>query len=92
MKNRSKKWKDVSSYSQRDAVRSPSNYELKSKFIRVHVHRHTDWPKDAWLLSCDQLGVIRYDLRETNLQDAQDKAILLIKSTLKAFLRELENT
>ena len=47
------KWKDISSFDQRDNVRTPHAFELCVGALRLRVHRHIHYDPDVWLLSCE---------------------------------------
>jgi hypothetical protein len=83
-------WKDVTGYSQSDTVRTPRNFELKTKYLRINVHRHINWPKDVWLLSCHQLGMECREMKEVSIERAQVEAIEHIKHALNAYLKDLK--
>jgi hypothetical protein len=82
-------WKDISSYSQRDTIKIPNNYELVVNNTKIHVHRHIYFPK-TWLLSCHELGVSQLDLKTNDISEAKEKAINVLISHLNKYI-DLQN-
>ena len=46
-------WKDISSFSQGDKVRTPNAFELNADGFRLRVHRHMHHAPGEWLLTCE---------------------------------------
>lgn len=83
-------WKDISSYSQRDTIKIPNNYELIVNNTKIHVHRHMYYPK-TWLLSCHELGISQRDLETNDIDEAKEKAIDVLIAHLDKYI-DLQNT
>jgi hypothetical protein len=83
-------WVDATSYSQNArGKQKPRIWECKLGPWRASVHRHLNWPEDAWLLSCDVLNVRCHDLEQPDLQRAQRKALRVLHGKVQWIAREL---
>lgn len=69
------------SFSQSDRVREPILFELDVKGIRAIVHRHHYAP-GKWLLSCDDLGLERFEMKSEKIEIAKTQALEKLASVL----------
>lgn len=47
------RWKDISSFSQRDKVREPRTFVMEVAGLSITVTRHMHYAPTDWLLCCD---------------------------------------
>lgn len=81
-------WKDVSSFSKNDKVRTPRTFELAFGAFRLVVTRHIHYADNVWLAKCDGLFSER-ELRSVLAGDAKQEATKLAVLKLKEALEEL---
>lgn len=81
-------WKDVTNYSRDDKVREPAEWELRTKSLRICVHRYIGCG-EAWFLTCHDLSIVRHDLDTTDVAAAQKKAINVIVRRVRSLAAEV---
>lgn len=83
-------WKDVSSWSRSDTVRTPKTWEASASGMRIVITRHRDYPPDAWILRCSEVGLDLLQLMAVDLEEAQLEALGLVRGRLKLWLASVE--
>lgn len=75
-------WTDQTTYKRGDTERIPTTWHcaLTDK-VSFLVHKHIYYG-DAWLLTCNYLGVERLDLGTTELESAKARATLKMRDLL----------
>ena len=78
-------WKDTSSWSKSDSEETrlvPKSWTINFNEFRLVVHRHIDYDKDEWLVTCYP-GLFRQSvLKNKEIDLAKIEAILLLKTLL----------
>jgi hypothetical protein len=74
----SRKWAETS-----------GGYEAYTPTMRISVHRYMGEPKDAWFLTCYDLGVQRMPLKSKTTQAAQAEAMSAIREHVRKLANEL---
>jgi hypothetical protein len=64
----------------------PSSYELTTDHIKISVHRHIDYPDDAWLVSCHDVGIIQKQLKSKIVVTARNESVVLVKRKLQLMI------
>ena len=80
-------WKDVSSQSKSDKVRTPSAFETTCGTFRLCVHHYHDCG-DTWFASCRNLFDLR-QLKSKDIEEAKVEAADLLKKLLTEALEKL---
>lgn len=83
-------WKDTSSYSRDDKIRIPSCFELSISSLGIRVHRHIDYPKHVWLLTCHEISINRYQLKSSESGNAQKEALEIVKRKAQQMILDIE--
>lgn len=83
------KWEDITTYSQGDAERIPTVWEVRIDRFRIRVHRHIDYPPNIWLLTCEPF-FYRKELPRKDITRAKTYAIALVMRKLLETFRKLE--
>lgn len=81
-------WKDITTYTQNDKVRTPRVYVINLGKIRLTVHRHIDWPEDQWLASCQLFPMTQLSFKE--IDKAKWEAVNIFESALVKALKDIE--
>lgn len=81
-----REWQDATIYSRGDKTREPSTWHhivrYKGGYLNISVHRHIDFPKDVWLLTCHSF-FIKHQLKNKNINKAKREALRKVKKELK---------
>lgn len=64
--------------------------ELKTKSMRIAVHRLIGYGPDQWLMSCYGIDMVQVELESKDINYAKKEAIEIVKHILEKRLRELE--
>ena len=80
------KWKDISSFSQGDKVRTPTTFEARIGPVRVVVTRRQKC--DGWYLNCDPWHSLK-PLGEMSADEAKRVAGRQIRSDARALMEAL---
>jgi ribulose-5-phosphate 4-epimerase/fuculose-1-phosphate aldolase len=83
-------WVDVTSYRQSDTRRIPATLELQASGLRIVVTRYRDFPPDAWVMHCHEVGISTLGLKHKDLAEAQLEAMDLVKRRLSRWLAALD--
>lgn len=87
MKNR---WEDSSSWSRDEKDRSvPKSMIFDTPVLSVRLHHLMYSDKDAWFVSCNDIGLVDYELGIVPIEEAQQKAINKVKSVLRVMYNSL---
>jgi len=78
-------WKDITTYSQGDKERIPSVYEFTIGGFRVAIHRHMDYEKDRWLVSCDALRINKIKLSNKDIEKAKLEGLQFVNNVLRNY-------
>ena len=86
-------WQDVSSYSRGVPVerRVPSTWEMRTKLMRIAVHRHIDYPPDTWLVSVNGVDIKQKPLVATDQETAKLEALSIVRIALARMLAEISD-
>lgn len=80
-------WKDRTSYSRNGSRVEPRVWEIVHGPMRVTVHRHIGYAPDAWLVTCNAVGLDCYELvRGLSADEAKKRALQVVHEELSAFL------
>ena len=82
-------WKDTTSYSQSDKERIPRSWTIKSVELSITVHRHRDYDKDVWLLSCVNLHIDCKQLGNKDIELAKNEALNYVASYINILSSEI---
>jgi hypothetical protein len=82
-------WKDVSSYSQSDKVRTPHSFEPRCGQFRLYIH-HYFGCGDTWFTSCRGVFDI-VQLKSKDIEEAKVEAADLLKKLLTEALEKLND-
>lgn len=78
-------WKETSNFTS-SKVNEPTECTTNLEEITIRVHRPTDF-RNSWLLSCKDLGLIDFELQETDIgkakSEALEKTLIIVKSKIK---------
>lgn len=80
-------WKDISSFSQSDKVRTPNCFETRCGKFRLIVH-HYHGCGDTWFASCHRIFE-QHELKSKDIEDAKVEAVELLKKILTEALESL---
>ena len=80
------KWKDRGS---RINLTEPGSSELRLAHFRLSIHRHIDYPKDVWFMSCHGLFSMA-PARSKRLARVKVEAVAKVGRMLCDALTELE--
>jgi len=85
------RWKDTSSWSQRDPsdLRVPKEWTLRTANVRIVVHHHMDYEPDRWFCSAYPLFDMQ-GLMAGDAEAAKAEAVELVGQWLRTALRGLE--
>jgi len=76
------KWRDISSYSQGDKVRTPHSFEARAGGVRIVVTRRHGC--DGWFLNCDPWFSL-HEMGEMSADEAKRVGTNLVRSAAKEF-------
>ena len=76
-------WKDTTSYSRSDNERIPRSWQIKSGSLIITIHRHRDYDPDIWLVSCYELSISQHKLKNKELNQAKNEALLIVKNAIE---------
>lgn len=82
-------WKNTTSYSRERGTTEPREWTLKTRHLRIVVHRHIDYAADLWLMSVDPLGLRNVVLGEPEIDKAKTEAIRKVRRVILALAEEL---
>ena len=68
------KWYDTTSFSRGSRDRTPRVWQAKIGSFGLSVHRHTDWPTDQWMATCDPL-FRNFELASKDAEEAKCQAV-----------------
>ena len=71
-------WRDTSSRSRGEVNTTPNEYTYNTKSLRISLHRHIDYDKDVWLVTCHSVGLERRHLKQKDALKAQVEAIKVV--------------
>lgn len=74
-------WKDTSTFSQGDKVRTPNCWRISGGGVTIILHRHIHYEKDDWLMSCEPWFTTRM-LQSKDVDDAKAEALQKVKTAL----------
>lgn len=75
-------WENVSEYSHGDKERKPNCFLFDTSFLQIKIHRHRDYPKDHWVVSCFTIGVDSVHLNHKDTEKAKLEALAYINGKL----------
>jgi len=86
-KNDIPKWEDDTSYSRSETNRVPAVWGLKTKTMRISVHRHIHYPPDMWLCSCGLFDKLA--LESKDIDAAKAEALRKVHEVLTEMLKDI---
>ena len=82
-------WKDVSSQSKSDKVRTPNSFETHCGQFRLCVHYYHGYG-NMWFVSCYPPTLFsQHSLKSTDIKDAKAEATIILKKILTEALEDL---
>ena len=75
-------WEDNTTYRQGEKDRTPRIWGAKTKYSRIIVHRHRDFPTDTWLLSYSSFIVLSV-LKNKEIELSKSEAVQRVKNVLR---------
>lgn len=89
--NKSAFWTDITSYRQGDSERNPRVLQCcLTSNICFKVHKHICWDEE-WLLSCKYLGIENRELETFDMNEAKQKAVVVMTQKLKEMQAEINS-
>ena len=84
-------WTDTTSYSQGErGKKKPTSWSWYSKQLRITVMCGHVYAPGQWVMNCYPLGIDTFKLNVKTKEQAQQKAIRIVKSRLIEMVAELE--
>jgi hypothetical protein len=65
-------------------------WESEGTAVRISVHQHIAYPKDAWLLTCRNAPFDCHQLKAKDIDAAKREAVSLVRKWLRSMLDELK--
>ena len=81
-------WKDISSFSQGDKVRTPRTFEMRAGKLKICVTRHFHYAPTDWVLICDP-WFSQTVISEGSAEEAQDAALVAVRHNLAEAMKLL---
>jgi hypothetical protein len=74
-------WKDISSFSQGDKVRTPKTFTTKAGKLSIVVTRHIHHAPDVWVLTCEP-WFSKFVAGTGTADEAMDFAVIAVREKL----------
>jgi len=86
-------WKDCTSYSRDNKERIPTTFELKfPSGLRITITKDHIYYKGDWVMHCKNVGIDTHPLNVKTQEEAQTKAIGIVKAKVGKWHDDLVST
>lgn len=84
------KWRDITSYSKDDIVRTPTTFECRGTKLAIVVTKGHVYFPGSYVMNCFQLGIDTKRLESTDLESAKLEALRIATQVLDEFKKDLD--